>query len=484
MIIVDRPVGRDGPPLPWAWFSWLVATWRIMLSTHSMNARPNVLLVLADQWRAQSCGWMGNSEVQTPHLDRFARESVNCRLAASGCPVCTPARASLLTGLRPDRHGLFLNDAPLNPELPSMGKQFATAGYDTAWIGKWHVDGHGRYAYIPPERRHGFAYFKALECTHDYNHSRYYDNNDPTLRFWTGYDAIAQTDDCIRWLQSRRGDRPFLAVLSWGPPHSPFLTAPQSYRDRYDPAALTIPANVPPAEVSEVRKNLAGYYAHITALDDCFGRLMAVVPDNTIVLFTSDHGDLLGAHGLWDKQGPWDESLRIPFLLRAPGWPAGAVNDSLIDWLDVWPTLCGLAGLPQPSGIQGRDFSRHLLEGTVPTDNGLLYASYHNFGNWGPIARRHSLPLFYAREARGLRTERFTYVEDLTGPWLLYDNEADPLQLRNLAGQHPQQKGLADRLHAKLRAEDDEFLSGMDYVRRWGYTVDESGTIPITNWEG
>ncbi len=130
--------------------------------------------MLADQWRAEAFGYAGNPDVKTPHLDQLQREGVHLVNAVSGLPVCCPTRASLLTGQRPLTHGVFLNDVPLDPEAVTIGKVLRAAGYDTGYIGKWHVDGHGRSNFIPRERRQGFEYWKVLECTHDYNHSAYY----------------------------------------------------------------------------------------------------------------------------------------------------------------------------------------------------------------------------------------------------------------------------------------------------------------------
>jgi len=399
--------------------------------------KPNVLIVYADQWRAQATGYAGNRDVHTPNLDAFAATALNCRRAVSGTPVCTPARGSLLTGLYPHRHGLFLNDVPLNPALPSMGKIFAAAGYRTGWVGKWHVDGHGRYSYIPPERRHGFDFWMALECTHAYNRSRYYADNDPTLRWWDGYDAVSQTDALIAWLL-RADERPFFGVLSWGPPHNPYETAPAEYRKIYNAADLDVRPNVPAHMRAGAQECLAGYYAHCSVLDDCFGRLIGALEQhqlahNTLVLFASDHGDMIGSHYLYDKQCPWDESIRVPFLLRYPGRLAPGVSDVLIDSPDILPTLCGLTGVAANAPMQGRNLAAHLLADTVPPDDCALLAYYSDFGNWPLIARRPGTPPIYgAREYRGVRTRRYTYVEDLTGPWLLYDTEADPYQLTNL----------------------------------------------------
>ena len=131
--------------------------------------KPNVVFVFGDQWRQQATGYAGDPNVSTPHLDTLARESIDFTHAVSGCPVCSPYRASLLTGQRPLTHGVFVNDVYLQPRATSIAEAFSSAGYDTAYIGKWHVDGHGRSNYIPPERRLGFAYWKVLECTHAYN---------------------------------------------------------------------------------------------------------------------------------------------------------------------------------------------------------------------------------------------------------------------------------------------------------------------------
>jgi arylsulfatase A-like enzyme len=415
------------------------------------------------------------------------------RYAISPSPVCTPARASLLTGLRPDTHGLFLNDVALGPDLPSLGKHFAASGYDTAWIGKWHVDGHGRYTYVPRERRQGFAYFKGLECSHKYNHSRYFDNDDSRMKIWDGYDAFPQTDDLIAWLRKRDASSPpFLAMLSWGPPHAPYETAPEPYRRHFDPSRLTLRGNVPKASEAQAREDLAGYHAHCEALDVAMGRLLDALDelklrDNTIVVFTSDHGDMIGSHGLWEKQSPWDESLRIPMLIRAPGLlPAGATNDTVMELMDSWPTLASLCGLPSPPGnIHARDLSQHLAGNTMPADNAGYYANYTVFGTWA--RKSQTDPLLHAREARGVRTVKHLYVEDLSGPWLLYDMEADPFQQRNLVDS-PQHAMVQSALRAKLlerrRACGDEFLSGEAYLRKWNYEVDSNGNAPIIGWDG
>lgn len=449
-----------------------------------MSKKPNVVFVFADQWRQQATGYAGNPNVKTPNLDALAQQSVNFTHAISGCPVCSPYRASLLTGQRPLTHGVFVNDVYLQPRVTSLAQAFSSEGYDTAYIGKWHVDGHGRSNYIPPERRLGFAYWKALECTHDYNRSAYYAGDSDVKVYWDGYDAIAQTRDAATYIRRHSTmDAPFLLVLSWGPPHEPYHTAPAEFRELYDPAKIVLRPNVPYENAVEERQWLAGYYAHCSALDSCTGDLLSVLRDggierDTIFVFTSDHGDMLGSQGHTKKQRPWDESIRVPFLIRypaLPGWQARETN-ALIDAPDIMPTLLGLCGIPIPETVEGLDFSKHIAGGIDPSDGSALIMCPHPFGQWLPV--RHG-----GREYRGLRTTRYTYVRDLQGPWLLYDNEADPYQVENRVNDaefaHIRDE-LDARLQKKLDAAQDEFLPGTAYLAKWGYRVDATGTVPYT----
>ncbi len=447
------------------------------------ESKPNVVIVLADQWRAQACGYAGDSQVQTPHLDRLAAESINYRKAVSGIPVCTPARGCMLTGLYAQTHGLFVNDVHLADDVESMGKIFGRNGYDTAYIGKWHVDGRGRDAPIPRESRQGFEYWKVLECTHSYNRSLYYDHDKTEPDIWSDYDARDQTRDACRWLEERSdSDKPFLLFLSWGPPHDPYETAPPEFKAMYDPDAIELRPNVPPEVADLARERIAGYYAHCSALDSCVGELRGTLQtqgleENTIFLFLSDHGDMLGSQGQHMKQRPWEESIRVPFLLR---WPAGLgtearTEDAPIDIVDVLPTLLGLCGLEARSDMEGLDYSGHVRGGEDPSGGQALVMCLQPFGQFVRTAG--------GREYRGLVTDRYTYVEDLSGPWLLYDNEGDPFQLNNLVDQpdHAEpQASLRRDLHALLDRRNDKFLSGDEYVEQFGYTVDETGTVGYT----
>ncbi len=446
--------------------------------------KPNVVFVFGDQWRAQATGYAGNSVVQTPNIDALAAESIDFTHAIAGCPVCSPYRASLLTGQQPLTHGVFVNDVCLNNGATSIAQAFAAAGYDTAYVGKWHVDGHGRSNYIPPERRQGFEYWKVLECTHNYNHSAYYAGDSDEKLFWEGYDAIAQTRDVQQYIRDHDKSKPFLMMLSWGPPHAPYETAPEEYRARYKPEDVVRRPNVPDEMAGQAREWLAGYYAHCTALDDCIGELLKTlrdegIEDDTIFVFTSDHGDMLGSQGQVKKQRPWAESIRIPFLLRYPAafGRKGRKVEAVIDAPDVMPTLLGLAGLPIPDTVEGLDFADYLRGGPDPSNGAGVLQCPHPFGQW--TASKHG-----GREFRGLYTVKHTYVRSLDGPWLLYDNDADPYQLDNIVNQPEYadlQAQLDRELQARLDARGDEFRPGMEYIKQWGYTVSENGTVPYKN---
>jgi arylsulfatase A-like enzyme len=378
---------------------------------------------------------------------------------------------------------VFINDTPLDPDACTIGKVLKAQGYSTAYIGKWHVDGHGRLNPIPPERRQGFDYWKVCECTHDYGESLYYGDS-PDPRHWDGYDACAQTQDALAYLREHAGDAaPFALFLSWGPPHNPYATAPQQYQEMYDPAALRLRPNVPAEHEENARKTLAGYYAHITALDDCMGELLAGMEElglaeEALLVFTSDHGDMVGTRGSWDKQQPFEESLRVPFLLRYPALLGRQRCEQTIpiDAPDIMPTLLGLTGIPVPASVEGQDISPLLRGEEHRLDPTAFLLCPHPFGNWHRGVG--------GKEYRGVRTERHTYVRDLNGPWLLYDNHSDPYQLTNLCGVREHaglQEALEQTLQRKLRERRDEFLPGDELCKRHGFVTSERGTVVARN---
>ena len=446
--------------------------------------KPNILYLLTDEWRPSATGYAGDPNVKTPNLDRLAKDSLNFPNAVSVCPVCTPHRAALMTGRFPTSTGMFLNDAYLPSEELCMAEILQEAGYNRGFIGKWHVDGHGRESYIPPERRQGWDYWKGNECTHAYNHSPYYSGNDPDKKFWEGYDAFAQTKDAQSYIKAQAAsDKPFALVIAYGPPHFPHGTAPEEYKKLFPPDQLKLPPNVPEALQAVARRELQGYYAHITALDHCIGDLMATLDEtglaqNTIVVFSADHGETMGSHGNKpaQKQVPWVEAAGVPFLLRYPAVQgAKGVNvKTPLTTPDILPTLLSLAGVPIPKSIEGTDLSDVVRHPTTPNDHVALYEGIAPFANLGPDGKGND------RSYRAIRTSRYTYVRDLDGAWLLYDDESDPFQMNNLVGK-PEAAALQKELDAKLQAElnkrGDEFRDGKYYIDLWGYDVKMGDSI-------
>jgi len=444
---------------------------------------PNIVFVFGDQHRWCSTGFGGGSQVQTPYMDRMAREGVAFDLAVANIPVCTPWRAAFLTGQYPLTTGMFMNDVRLPVDRPTLGTVLRTAGYDTAYIGKWHLDGPSRGGFTPPgPRRQGFDFWAVGNCTHDYMHSLYYrDTDDPN--YWAGYDAEAQTSLAIDYVRSRKENRPFALVLSWGPPHNPYDAVPGRYLDLYPPDEIEVRPNCPEPS----RTDLSGYYAHITALDEQLARLGNALDEqdlmeNTIFVYTSDHGDMLGSHGRQRKQHPWDESVRVPFVMRCPGRPdrpdrpgqehAGLRIETPFNVVDIMPTLLGLAGVPVPGTCEGRDHAP-AVRGEDFTGNEAAYIM-----SIAPFSEYRGQPW------RGIRTREHTFVRNLDGPWLMYDDLEDPCQMRNLAGREEHaalQRRLDGLLMKEMALRGDALLPAEHYLERFGYEVNEAGAIPHWN---
>jgi arylsulfatase A-like enzyme len=449
------------------------------MTTCSKRHRPNVVFVLADQWRAQDVGYAGNAQVQTPNLDRLAAQSLVFENAVSGCPVCSPYRASLMTGQYPLTHGLFYNDKPLRPKGKTLGECFKEAGYETAYIGKWHINGHekggsvndGRTKPVPAHRRFGFDFWKVHECTHDYNNSVYFDETNQPHK-WQGYDAIAQTRMAQDYMKEHHGQNPFFLFLSWGPPHAPYHTAPEHCRALYPKTSeIQLRPNVPDDLKEKARRDIAGYYAHIAALDDCIGELWRSLKengleDNTILIFTSDHGDMLYSHGQVKKQKPWDESIRVPLLVHYSQLPSTRLQKP-ITTPDIMPTLLSLCDISIPNSVEGKNRAELLLGREQDGDDAVLIECPVPFHQW---SYKNG-----GREYRGLRTTKYTYARDLNGPWLLYDNATDEFQLNNLINNPAYVdvlQTLDELLTHKLIERQDEFFPGDYYMTKWNYDWD------------
>jgi arylsulfatase A-like enzyme len=437
--------------------------------------RPNLLFVFADQMRGMDMGCAGNPDVLTPTMDRMAEQGTRLTHCYATTPVCGPNRAILQTGTFPTTNRVVGNDLPLPLGLPTLGVIAQENGYHTGYIGKWHLDGLPRSRFTPPgPRRHGFAFWAAYNCSHDYFHPRLY-RDTPEVQEVAGYEPVVQTDLALQYLAAHRSE-PFCLLLSWGPPHDPYDQVPAEYEARYDPRTITLRLNVqehienPLAAGKTCRQTLCRYYAAITALDDQLARLLdgleaLGLADNTVVVFTSDHGDMLWSHGWMKKQSPYEEAVQVPFLIRWPGQiPAGRERETLLGTVDILPTLAGLLGWSDADGLEGADLSAALRgEVGAPAPASLLLANYLSEDE----ATSQQMPVW-----RAVRSAQYTYVElPERTPWMLFDNAADPFQKVNLIAQpesDPVRRRHREMLSDWLEKTRDPFLPAPQFLEQVG----------------
>lgn len=265
-------------------------------------------------------------------------------------------------------------------------------------------------------------------------------------------------------------------MLAWGAPHFPHASAPKEFQDVFPQEYIILRDNVSVDKRELAKKESVGYYAHILALDKCMGDLQQTINDagiaeNTIIIFTSDHGEMMGSHGVSprQKQVPWSESVRVPFLLT---YPARYGNkqidvDAPINVPDILHTLLSLAGLPVASTFDGENMADVIENPGFKKDKAALVM------NVSPFAGK-------ADEYRGIYTNRYAYVKKLDGPWLLFDNKNDPLQMDNLVNKpeyEPLQKEMEAILQRELKKARDNFMPRQYYIEKWGYKLAKGGEI-------
>jgi len=430
--------------------------------------RPNIVFLMPDQHRAQSVGCLGNSEVKTPHIDAFARQGLTIANTFANTPVCCPARAILLTGQYCHRNGMVANDLRLNEDGPSLAKALAAAGYRTGFVGKWHLDGGPRIpGFVPPgPRRQGYQFWAANQCSHQhFNNTIFRDTPDP-IRL-DRFEADAYADYGIEFLKAAKAaDQPFYLTVQWGPPHDPYK-APPEYRQQYDAAKLTMRPNWQAKPGVPGPEQIAEYYGMVTAIDDATGKILRALDDlglaeNTIVLYSSDHGDMLGSQGERLKRKPWEESIRVPGFLRWPGKiKAGTSTPAFFTHVDFAPTLLGMAGVRAPAAMQGKDISRDLLAGKGSGPREAFFQIFGPFAGDGTAAGW-----------RGIRTDRYVYARFADKPWVLYDLQTDPFQLTNLAGRRKQLEASLDRRLQKKMAE-----VGDAWSNNWTAPLEDEGRL-------
>jgi len=373
--------------------------------------KPNLLFLFTDEQRQDTMAAYGNQLIQAPHLDRLASEGVVFTRAYVSQPVCTPSRATIMTGLYPHTCGCTANNIPLDESIPTLAELFADPEYEHAYLGKWHLGdeifpqhGFTRWVSIEDAYRRHYRPPRDRQANCDYFHWLKRQGVEPDVE-QEGWQAYSRgraaslpaelskpaflAEETSRFL-AERGDRPFVAYVNFLEPHMPF-TGP--YNDRYDPAQVPLPDNFyapphpdEPRRVSLIREHYrqrgfgavelgteagwrrltANYWGLVTLVDEAVGRILAALEacgqaERTIVVFTSDHGDMMGSHRLLAKTVMFEEAVKVPLIVRIPGLRPHRV-DAPTSQVDLVPTLLDLLGQPVPEGLQGASL-RPRLEG-------------------------------------------------------------------------------------------------------------------------
>ena len=446
-----------------------------------LDSRPNLVFVFPDQMRSHTLGFMGKEPVLTPNLDDFANESVVLTHAISNAPVCSPYRAMLFSGKYPVSNGVLTNvtsyageyGIQLKEEEKCWSDVLRENGYSLGYIGKWHLDApHEPYIdcknnrgemkwneWCPPERRHGFDFWYAYGTYDHHMRPMYWSASAArdSFHYVDQWGPEHEADMAIKFINNEGGayrdnDKPFALVVSMNPPHMPYNQLPDRYVKMYDSLEGSIDTLFNQPSVMDTSNRWGKYYrrhiknqlAMVTGIDEQFGRILSALDKkglekNTIVVFTSDHGDCLGKHEMISKTNPYEESVSIPFLIRWTGKILPRYDDLLLSVPDVYPTLLELMGLSGeiPEDIEGTSYAEAILGKVTERPSSQLYF----------IVRRSSsknTSEFYDVELgdRGIRTHQYTlvidkYAKDSSNVWL-WDRKSDPYQMRNIAEERPE----------------------------------------------
>jgi arylsulfatase A-like enzyme len=437
-----------------------------------MNQSPNLLFIFTDEHRKIDLGCYGNKEVMTPHIDFLAANGLRFENCISNAPVCVPARGSLMTGLCAQKHGAYTNDLEIRYDVESIADVLNCAGYHTGYIGKWHLCGVPRDQYIDCKRRLGFTEWKVTNCNHHYKNC-YYDDDENVRHFIDGYEPEIFGKLAADFLdQNMDRDQPFALFLSFATPHEPHGVVGEEYLKMYEDRTVSARPNVPDDIMVTLKKSitkeeslvaLKGYYAHIMAIDRQVGILLEKLRrkgllEHTLVVFTADHGSMLGSHGTVHKQLPYEESCAVPLILSMNGYISTGVSDTIIGLTDLPVTVAGLLGLKFEQETDGLDLSGTIIGNELGPDSCYLYDLY-------PCHQAFDKGMF---AWRAIRTKKYTYAIRAIGTdWLLFDNENDPYQLHNLIDDEAAdevKKELRQKLSAYVEKYDG-FMDGNEYIR-------------------
>ena len=417
-----------------------------------MPTQPNLLVFFSDQQRWDTCGCYGQRMDVTPNLDRMAAEGVRFEYAFTCQPVCGPARACLQTGKYATEVGCYRNDIALPLGERTLANWFSEAGYEVGYIGKWHLASQGQelnytVSAVPPERRGGYEDFwlaaDVLEFTsHGYD-GHMFDGEGRQVDF-KGYRADCQTDFVLDYLRTRDGQRPFFLFVSYIEPHHQNdhdrFEGPEGSKERFKD--FDVPPDLADTE-GDWRESYPDYLGCCASLDHNLGRIRAELAqlgrsEDTLILYTSDHGCHFRTRNAEYKRSCHDGSIRIPLVACGPGFRGGqVVRDELVSLMDVPPTLLAAGGVAKPGTMHGRPL-QELVEGRAES--------------WPQEA---FVQISESQIGRAIRTKRWTYAvmapdggdhpgSDVYHEEYLYDLASDPYQKRNLA---------REAAYARVRAE-------------------------------
>lgn len=467
----------------------------LLQAQNSEKKRPNLLVVMADQFRGNAMGFRGMESALTPNFDKFAKQAVVLNQAVSGYPVSSPARGMFLSGAYPHSNGVITNcqsqsatqDVELKQDMVCWSDVLKGEGYHTAYIGKWHLDkpykpfvncsnNWGAIAWnewCPPERRHGFDYWTAYG-TYD-NHLRplYWGKDAGRNDFYyvDQWGPEYEADLAIQYLDSISDyEEPFAMMVSMNPPHTGYELVPNRYKQLYTGLNVDSIVNSMPhlrdqqqSNVNLFKNSIKNYYACITGVDEQFGRIIQALKDkgmfdNTIVVFVSDHGDAMGMHGVVGKNVFYEEAMRVPFMIS---WgnelKPRQDNELMISLEDFCPTILSMMGLTDkiPETVQTRDLSKQIMGSKKEMPVSQLYMLYSNVNETGKNE---------TTGARGLRTIQYTYAvrynKGKITEEFLFDRQTDPYQMNNIASAKPEVvQDLKIQMKARMLECDDPALS-------------------------
>ncbi len=426
--------------------------------------KPNVIVFFTDQQRWDTSGLHGNPMGLTPNLDRLAQQHTHVAHSFTCQPVCGPARSCLQTGLYATTTGCYRNAIPLPEDSRTLAHYFSEAGYHTGYIGKWHLYDRETMGGVPSTHRFGYQYWLAsnvLEFTSDAYDTVLYDNDEKEVRL-PGYRVDAVTDAVIRYVDSHKED-PFFLFASYIEPHHQNhvddYPPPDGYREAYTGGW------VPPDLASlggSTHQHLGGYYGMVKRLDEAYGRLHDAlkslrIAEDTIVLFTSDHGCHFKTRNGEYKRSCHESSIRVPTVFTGPGFKGRGQVQELVSLIDLPPTLLDAAGIDVPEHMQGRSVMS-LLNGAST--------------EW---PEEVFVQISEAQTGRAVRTHRWKYGVDAPGErgpssavyeeQYLYDLQADPYELNNLIG-NQSHAGVAEVMSQRLLRRMREAGEAEPEIRR------------------